>query len=302
MPVTVQQRTYQQMAQVVDYFIQHQSSQPSLAELAQHVGLSEFHLQKVFSRWVGVSPKQFLKFLTKQQAKQRLREFSVLESALDCGLSGGSRLYDLMITCEGVTPGQYKQWGEGVVIEYGEGHSPFGMCLVAFTEKGLCKLAFFDDEVMRQSLLAELKQDWPAAELKQNQSKAEGLLGQIFAVSLNGEVDDQKAKVQQPLHLLMKGSPFQLQVWEALLSIPQGALCTYQNVADKIGKPSAARAVASAIAKNNIGYLIPCHRVIRASGEFSQYRWGAERKPMLIGWESCHKCFSDAADFRAEVD
>ena len=274
-------RTYQQVAQVVDYFIEHQSNQPGLAELARQVGLSETHLQKLFSQWVGVSPKQFLKFLTKQQAKKRLRQSSVLQAALDSGLSGSGRLHDLMVSCEGVTPGQYKQWGAGLLIEYGFSITPFGNAFIAFTERGVCKLAFFDSED-KSLLLQQLQQDWPRARIQPNPDQAQALLVNIFSQA------DSSQDLTQPLHLLMKGSPFQLQVWQALLEIPAGDIWSYQQVAQHCGKPTGVRAVASAIARNNIGYLIPCHRVIRANGEFSHYRWGTQRKPIMLAWEACH--------------
>lgn len=278
MSVSKQTKTYQQMAQLVAYFIQHQQSQPRLSDLADEIGLSEFHLQKIFSQWVGVSPKQFLKFLTKEHAKKVLRHSSVFDAALEAGLSGSGRLHDLMITCEGVTPGEFKKMGEGLLIEYGVGESPFGSCFVAFTGKGICKLAFYDEESERSALFGELEKQWPYAQLEENQTRADQWLQRVFTGS--------NVNVQQPLHLIMKGSPFQLQVWQALLSVPQGELRSYQQIADQIGKPRAVRAVASAIANNHIGYLIPCHRVIRSSGEFSQYRWGEQRKPVMIAWEA----------------
>lgn len=282
-PTSYSDTTYQKMAQVVDYFIHHQAQQPSLSEIAGQANLSEAHLQKLFSKWVGVSPKQFLKFLTKEQAKKRLRsngfDHSVMDAALDVGLSGSGRLHDLMITSEGVTPGEYKRWGDGLLIEYGHGVSPFGYCFIAFTQKGLCKLAFYDTEQERSQNIEELQAHWPHAKLGANQGLATQWLERIF--------DEAPRDTTKPLHVIMKGSPFQLQVWQALLAIPEGELCTYQQVADFMGKPTAVRAVASAIARNHIGYLIPCHRVIRSTGEFSQYRWSAHRKPVMIGWEAC---------------
>ncbi|RLT90901.1 MAG: methylated-DNA--[protein]-cysteine S-methyltransferase [Ketobacter sp. GenoA1] len=282
---------YQRIASAIRFFTERKAQQPSLAELAQHLELSEFHVQRLFSEWVGVSPKQFLKFLTKQEAKRRLLQTNVLESALDVGLSGSSRLHDLLLSCEGVTPGQVRQLGAGLNIVYGRIDTPFGEALLALTGKGICKLGFCDDDGAFEQLLLELHQEWPRATISQDQDQGQvsAVGGRVFASCL-GTLRGQSVKsaAQLPrLGLLMKGSPFQLKVWEALLAIPEGQIRTYQQVADAIEEPTAVRAVASAIARNPIGYLIPCHRVIRSTGEFSQYRWGPTRKQAMIGWEAC---------------
>lgn len=279
-----QNRHYQLIASAIAFFAQHQAQQPSLAQLAAHVGLSECHLQRVFSEWVGVSPKQFLKFLTKQEAKRRLQQQSVLGAALDCGLSGAGRLHDLMISCEGMTPGQYKQQGAGLVIAYGVHATPFGGCLLAQTPRGICKLGFFDEQVQQAQLLEELQRQWGQAQLQRDDAATGLTLAAIFPERVQQDL----AAVPRPrLHLLLKGSPFQLQVWEALLRIPSGQICSYQSVATGLDAPNAVRAVASAVANNPIGFLIPCHRVIRSTGEFNQYRWGPLRKQAMIGWEAC---------------
>lgn len=277
---------YQLIAAAIAFFVEQRTRQPGLAELAAHVGLSEFHLQRLFSEWVGVSPKQFLKFLTKQEAKRRLLQQPVLDAALDLGLSGSGRLHDLMVSCEAVTPGQFKQQGAGLQIRYGSIQSPFGPALLAQTEKGVCKLGFYDAPEQWQQLCGELQADWPRATLLRDEPAVEQTAQLIFAEA-NGA--SAHASTPRRLHLLMKGSPFQLKVWEALLAIPEGEIRTYQQVAAAIGSPDAVRAVASAIARNHIGYLIPCHRVIRSTGEFSQYRWGPVRKQALIGWEACRQ-------------
>jgi len=272
------QRAYRRIASAIDYLADRRHDQPDLAELGAHVGLSESHLQREFTRWAGVSPKQFLKYLTKESAKLRLRETSVMAAALASGLSGPGRLHDLMISCEAMTPGEYKRGGAGLRIRYGVHPSPFGQCLVAATERGICKLSFADgpgDLVAQES---ELSAQWFAAEIARDDAATEGLADTIFSRSGSGSLD-----------LLLKGSPFQLKVWEALLSIPEARLASYQHVADMIGRPAAVRAVASAIGRNDIAYLIPCHRVIRSNGEFSKYRWGAERKQALIGWEAAQQ-------------
>lgn len=274
-------RTYSQIAKAIEYFSRHQQQQPGLAALAQHVGISEFHLQRLFSEWVGVSPKKYLQYLTKEKALQRLRAGTVLEAAFDAGLSSVGRLHDLMITCEGVTPGEYQRFGAGLEIHFGMHASPFGYCLLAATAKGVCKLAFFDDETTAQALIDELHHDWPAARIVRDEDKTAPIAAAVFPHQ------KQPPNPERRLNLLLKGSQFQLKVWEALLRIPEGQLLGYQQVAEQIGAPTAIRAVASAIAKNNIGYLIPCHRVIRSTGEFSQYRWGSQRKMAMIGWEAC---------------
>lgn len=271
-------RAYERIAHAIRYVSAHRREQPSLAELGAHLGLSESHLQREFTRWAGVSPKQFLQYLTKQDAKRRLREETVLEAALSCGLSGSGRLHDLMITCEGVTPGEYRTRGARLRIAYGVHPSPFGGCLIAATDRGVCKLAFFDTGPERSAVERELRDEWSAAAIVPDAEATGVIARQVFASRARGQ-----------LRLLLRGSPFQLRVWEALLSIPEGRLASYGQVAARIGQPASVRAVASAIARNDIAYLIPCHRVIRSSGDFSQYRWGQERKRAMIGWEAARQ-------------
>lgn len=264
---------YRQIAKAIEYIAEYRGKQPSLAEIASHVELSEFHLQRLFSKWAGISPKQYLQYLTKEYALQRLKEESVLDAALSSGLSGASRLHELIINWQAMTPGEYKQNGRGLKISYGFQDSPFGQCLLASTHRGICKLAFFDNRDELAQLEAELYKDWSGATITRDPNIAKPYAEQIFA---NGPT------TAVPLRLLLRGSKFQQKVWEALLAIPQGGICSYQQVAEMIGAPSSVRAVASAIAKNNIGYLIPCHRVIRATGEFSNYRWGKTRKKAML--------------------
>jgi len=272
---TENSRAYRRIARAIRFLANNQRSQPGLAELGSHFGLSESHLQREFTRWAGVSPKQFLQYLTKENARRRLRDQTVMETALACGLSGTGRLHDLMITCEGMTPGEYRSFGCGVRIAYGIHPSPFGMCLIATTDRGICKLAFFDSESELAAIERDLTDDWRAATIIADQDATGPVARSIFGDGTSGRV-----------RLLLRGSPFQLSVWEALLSIPEGHLASYQRVAELIGRPNAARSVASAIARNDIGYLIPCHRVIRSNGDFSQYRWGRDRKQAIIGWEA----------------
>ena len=270
-------RVYDRIAKAIRYLETHREQQPRLADLSAHVGVSEYHLQRVFSEWVGVSPKQFLQHLTKESAKRRLRSVTVMEAALDSGLSGAGRLHDLMITCEGMTPGDYRRHGQGLRIRFGLHESPFGGCLLAATGRGICKLAFFDTDPERERLERELADEWDEACIERDDAVTRPWMRAVFATDM---------REREPLHLLLKGSPCQLKVWEALLSVPAGELVAYEQVAAMIGSPSATRSVASAIAKNHIGYLIPCHRVIRKSGAFGQYRWGSERKKAIVGWEA----------------
>ncbi len=270
-------RAYDRIAKAIRYLEDHQEQQPRLADLSAHVGISEYHLQRLFSDWVGVSPKQFLQYLTKESAKRRLRSTTVMDAALSAGLSGPGRLHDLMIKCEGMTPGEYKRHGHGLIIHYGIHESPFGACLLATTARGICKLAFFDTDAERERLVRELAEEWSEARIARADSVTLPLMRAAFGTGV---------RERKPLHLLLKGSRFQLKVWEALVSVPAADLVAYEQVAALVGLPSAARAVASAIAKNEIAYLIPCHRVIRKSGSFGRYRWGSERKKAIIGWEA----------------
>jgi len=284
--VVEQHKNYQRIAKAIDYLVDKQLAQPTLTELANAVGMSEYHLQRTFSEWVGVSPKQFVQYLTKEQAKQTLRDSSVFDAALSSGLSGGGRLHDLMVNCESITPGEYKTWGQGLEITYGLHPSRFGYCFIASTKRGVCKLAFFDDQANFQAALAELRGDWPNANLIENTQKTAHIMTQIFP---DTAAQTDLANTSPGLKLLLKGTKFQLQVWEALLKIPESEVVSYQQLADGMGKSSSVRAVASAIGRNNIAYLIPCHRVIRATGALSQYRWGAGRKAAILGWEGRDK-------------
>ncbi len=273
-----QGRAYAVVERAIRFLENNRHRQPALADIAAHVGLSEFHLQRLFSAWAGVSPKQYLQYLTRENAKQRLRTETVFNAALSVGLSGPGRLHDLMLAGEGMTPGEYKFGGQGLAIRYGIHDSPFGACLLASTERGICKLAFFDATEECALLENELCAEWPAASIARDDTATAKLLPLVFPIA---------GKRNQPLKLLLRGSPFQLKVWAALLAIPAGSICTYRQVADLVESPASVRAVASAIAKNSIGYLIPCHRVIRSGGDFSNYRWGSTRKKAMIAREAC---------------
>ena len=252
--------------------------QPSLGEMAAGVNLSEFHFQRLFSRWVGISPKRFVQYLTKEYAKQLLAEStSVLDVSFDSGLSGPGRLHDLFVNCEAVTPGEYKLRGKGIRITYGVHPTPFGDCLLGVTRRGICGLTFIQNGDSAAAHY-ELKQNWPEAELESNPRKTRTTAEKIFDISLSHP--------PVPLHLVVRGTNFQIKVWEALLNIPVGKVVSYQDVARHIGTPGATRAVGTAIGRNPIPFLIPCHRVIRKNGEFGNYGGGRARKKAILAWEA----------------
>lgn len=254
--------------------------QPSLEELAGEAGLSPDHFQRVFKRWVGISPKQFLKYLTFEYARACLEENqSVLDAALDSGLSGPGRLHDLFVSMESITPGEYKAGGAGIRILYGIHPSPFGFAVLAMSERGLCGCFFLpnaDDDLAKEAVV----EYWPNATIERSDSKTVVVADQLF--HSNGIEE-------KPLSLFVRGTPFQVQVWRALLQIPPGALCTYSDLAASIGRPTATRAVASAVGDNPISWLIPCHRVIRKGGNLGGYRWGLPRKKVMLAWEASQK-------------
>jgi AraC family transcriptional regulator, regulatory protein of adaptative response / methylated-DNA-[protein]-cysteine methyltransferase len=264
---------YELIEAAMAYLADMRAEQPSLDDLARHIGYAPAHLQKVFTRWVGVSPKRFLSYLTLDYAKERLAESeSVLDAAYSVGLSGPSRLHDLFVTHEAITPGEYKRKGEGLEIRHGWHASPFGDALVMETERGLCGLAFATPS--REEVFANMAARWPAASLREAPEETAATVRKIFGAG--GE--------RIPLHL--SGTNFQIRVWEALLRIPDGGLVPYQWVARAIGQPTAARAVGAAIGRNPISFLIPCHRAILSSGYLRNYEWGLPRKMAMIGWEA----------------
>ncbi|PLX94500.1 MAG: 6-O-methylguanine DNA methyltransferase [Desulfuromonas sp.] len=268
---------YHRIARAIRFLEQHKLDQPSLDAVAEHIGLSPFHFQRLFRRWAGVSPKRFLQFLTAEHAKRLLRDStSVLETSLEVGLSGSGRLHDLMVTVEAVTPGEFKAAGEGLVIRYGLDETPFGDCLVGVTERGICHLAFIE-EGLADAAVRELKEDWPKATFVEDAAASRPAVEQIFG--------ERSRNRTEPLPLLLRGTNFQLKVWQALLKIPEGALVSYRQLAEQLGTPTASRAVGNAVGRNPIAYLIPCHRVLRSNGELGGYRWGTERKKALLGRE-----------------
>lgn len=273
---TQQITDYKRVEQAIRYLEENFQNQPSLDEIAESVHLSKYHFQRLFKRWAGVSPSQFMHYLTVNYAKSQLANAStVFDTALDAGLSGAGRLHDLFVSFEAMTPGEYKRQGEGLTIWYGVHPSPFGDCLVGMTERGICALRFVSSDDAGVEI-ADLRQEWALAEFVRDEEKTAVPLQTIFA----------DTTPEEPLRLFLKGTNFQVQVWRALLKIPSGNVVTYADVAQSIDKPAATRAVASAIAKNPVGYLIPCHRVISKTGKMHQYRWGAARKKAIVGWEA----------------
>lgn len=272
---------YHLMARAIDWLVANAQDQPSLEVLAEQAGMSPFHFQRLFTRWAGVSPKRFLQHLTLDCAKRRLDEGAgVLEAALDAGLSGPSRLHDLFVACEAVTPGGYKAKGEGLTIRWGRRPTAFGAALLGVTDRGLCWLGFDDQISGGGDGLAELRETWPLAELIEDNYQIETISGRLF---------DDHGPPEKPLSLLLRGTNFQIQVWQALLRIPDGALVTYEAVARSIGRPQAARAVGAAVGRNPLALVIPCHRVIQKSGVIHHYRYGERRKRALIGWEQARR-------------
>jgi AraC family transcriptional regulator of adaptative response/methylated-DNA-[protein]-cysteine methyltransferase len=269
------QHHFELIAESIHWLCQNQQKQPGLEELAEHVGLSPHYMQRLFQEWAGVSPKQFLKYLTKTQAMERLRQGqSVLDAAVSSGLSGPGRLHDLIVTTEAMTPGQAKHKGHGVEVNFGYGKTPFGEALLGWTDKGICFLGFAHNEG-KDRLWSHFRQQWPDAILSEDQSQANLRLTEIFTGSEHKE-----------LKIWLRGSPFQLRIWEALLSLPPGVHCTYGQLASLTGNAGASRATGTAIGRNPVSWLIPCHRVINSIGTLGGYRWGINTKQAMIGYEA----------------
>ena len=268
---------YDRIAQAISFISTRVNQQPELSEIATHLHMSTFHFQRMFSRWTGVTPKKYLQILTLEHAKQLLSvSRSILEVSDAVGLSSGSRLYDHFVQLEAVTPGEFKLRGAGLTIEYAVQETPFGNAFIAATARGVCKLAFLDtpDDIKEQ--LAELSKKWPLAVLRVNQLRMHSIIEVMFC---------HKNNINRPLSLYVTGTNFQVNVWKALLQIPQGKVASYAQVARAIGKPDAARAVGLAAGANPVAFLIPCHRVIQQSGKLGGYHWGVTRKHAIHAWE-----------------
>ncbi len=266
-------RDYDRIALAIEYLVEHAVDQPDLTRLSHHVGLSPHHLQRVFTRWAGVSPKQFLGFVTQQKARALLRgQANLLDTSLDVGLSGPGRLHDLCVTWEAMTPGEIKSGGEALDLAFGFHDSPFGQALLVVAPRGLSALAFCDGDE-KDDALSDLKSRWPKARYEENLELTRPYAENIFRKE-TGEVK-----------LVMKGTPFQIKVWEALLRIPAGQTVSYGDIATHIGKPRAVRAIGQAVGRNPIAYVIPCHRVLKSTGALGGYHWGRTRKQALLAFE-----------------
>ncbi len=273
---------YHRVARAIEFLERNSARQPSLKEVARLVHLSEFHFQRLFKRWAGITPKRFRQFLTIEHAKKMLEESrSLLDVSYEAGLSSTSRLHDLFVSIEAITPGEFKEKGRGVTISYGIHPTPFGDCLLGVTDRGVCRLKFLNGGGEHKEI-RQLKKEWPAARVVESPRTTGQYVEKIF-----------ERKNRSPVPVMLQGTNFQVKVWEALLKIPKGAIVSYEDVASVLGTPSATRVVASAIARNPVVFLIPCHRVIRKvvrrtpSGEwFGEYQGGATRKKAILVWES----------------
>ena len=267
---------FSRIEEAIGYINANFKTQPSLEEIAKNIHLSPYHFQRLFTEWAGVSPKKFLQYISVEHAKNMLKknQSTLADAAFETGLSGTGRLHDLFINIEGMTPGEYKNGGENLSINYSYAESPFGNILVASTSKGICYMAFADDE---KEALKTLQKNFPNARYKQ-------MVDLIQQNALYIFTHDWKKLSNIKLHL--KGTAFQIKVWETLLKIPMGQLSNYGTIANQIENPKASRAVGSAISDNPVAFLIPCHRVIQSTGNFGQYHWGSNRKTAMIGWEA----------------
>lgn len=273
-----QSDNYQRIEKAIQFIEDNFKARPNLDQIAASVQLSRYHFDRLFKRWAGVSPIQFMQYLTLDYTKQKLAESrSLLDTSLDAGLSGPGRLHDLFATFEALSPGEYKRQGAGLDIAYGFGDSPFGECLLAMTGRGICHLGFVDNN-RRSAALDQLFQKLPNAAFVERFNRINPVVKEIFSPNHPKDAD--------PFNLHLRGTNFQVNVWKALLQIPKGWVVSYQDMAVYLGRPKAFRSVAHAVALNPVGYLIPCHRVIAKSGKIHQYRWGSTRKKALIGWEA----------------
>ena len=274
----MQETDYTRIEKAILYLEGNFQGQPGLKEVARKAGLSEYHFHRLFTRWAGISPKRFLQFLTAEYARGMLRESSnVLETAYEAGLSGPGRLHDLIVNVYAVTPGELKKEGAGLTIRYGVHPSPFGGCLLAITDQGICALAFLSGRRAGEAV-EELRTRWANANLVLDPGATKAVSDRIFAPPRWGNTP--------PLNVIVRGTNFQVKVWEALVRIPPGRVASYEEIAARIDAPGAVRAVGNALARNPVAFLIPCHRVIRKTGAFGNYRWGPARKKAILAWEA----------------
>jgi AraC family transcriptional regulator of adaptative response/methylated-DNA-[protein]-cysteine methyltransferase len=270
---------YDRIATVIRYLVKHHADQPSLARLAEHAGLSTFHFHRLFSRWAGITPKDFLQSLTLAHSKALLEQGKdVLSVALDAGLSSPSRLHDLCVSLVAASPGELKSGGANWTIQAGFAESPFGVCLIGERPRGICHLSFVESQ-SRRSGKEEIEQHWPRAAIQWDNSAAAQLADTLFQRPAD-------SSARPSLRAFVRGTSFQVRVWRALMQVPTGTLVSYGELAAALGNRSAARVVGTAIAQNSLAYLIPCHRVIRDTGVLGHYRWGDERKRAIVAWES----------------
>jgi len=274
----MQTADYRRIETAIRFLEENFRRQPGLGEVARHVGLSEYHFHRLFTKWAGISPKRFLQFLTGEYARELLRESStVLDVAYAAGLSGPGRLHDLIVNVYAVTPGDLGREGAGLTIRYGMQSSPFGDCFIATTEKGVCALSFLPGRLAGEALQT-LREQWLMAELVEDRKGTQAMADRIFSSTRRTDA--------RPMNAFVKGTNFQVRVWEALVRIPPGFAVCYEDIAARIDAPGAVRAVGNAVARNPVAFLIPCHRVIRKSGAFGGYRWGPARKRSILAWEA----------------
>ncbi|MEZ5926297.1 MAG: bifunctional helix-turn-helix domain-containing protein/methylated-DNA--[protein]-cysteine S-methyltransferase [Hyphomicrobiaceae bacterium] len=269
---------YRHIRRAIEFLTEEAGQQPDLDRLAGHLGLSPTYCQRLFKRWCGLSPKAFVQAVTFDRARGLLeRDGSVLGAALEAGLSGPGRLHDLFVDHASMTPGDHKRRGAGLVIRYGFHPSPFGLALLMTTDRGLCGLAFADDEDGQEAALADMTRRWPAAQFRAAPEATGVLARQLF--------DPSCWRPDRPVRLIMIGSDFEVRVWEALLTIPLGQQASYSDIATRLGQPNAARAVGAAVGRNPLSFVVPCHRVLGKGGSLTGYHWGITRKRAIIGWE-----------------
>ncbi|WP_068084496.1 methylated-DNA--[protein]-cysteine S-methyltransferase [Polycladidibacter stylochi] len=279
---------YKTVQTTLQYISENWREQPSLEELSKLVSMQPIQLQRLFSKWAGLTPKQFLQAITIDHARAMLQNASsVFDTTYELGLSGPARLHDLFVTHEAMTPGDYRRRGAGITISYGFHPCPFGLALVMATERGLAGLAFADDNNQAQTL-EDMCQRWPAAEFVEDQAATAPYVQRIF--------NHHQWRAEEPLKLIFIGTDFEIRVWESLLKIPLGAATTYSDIAKNLGKPKASRAVGTAVGKNPISFVVPCHRVLGKSGNLCGYHWGLTRKRAILGWEAGISGVLDMAD------